>query len=76
MPYDDNSVDEVLADSFIEHLSFNEEKKFFLEVSRVIKPGGKFSFSVPNFEKVVRMWLDAKDDIKDFYRDDEQAIEE
>ncbi len=74
LPYPDNSVDEIRADAFIEHLSFADEKKLFLEVKRVIKKDGVFTFSVPNFEKVVRMWLDAKDDFKDFYRLDDEAI--
>jgi SAM-dependent methyltransferase len=74
LPYADNSVDEIMADAFIEHLSFADEKKLFLEIKRVIKPDGVFKFSVPNFEKVVKMWLEAKDDFKDFYRLDDEAI--
>lgn len=74
LPYTDNSVDEIRADAFIEHLSFVDEKRLFLEIKRVLKKEGKLSFSVPNFEKVVKMWLDAKDDFKDFYRMDEEAI--
>ena len=50
LPYDDGSVDEVIADGFVEHLSFLEESKFFYEMKRVLKPGGILNFSVPNFE--------------------------
>jgi len=74
LPYKDNSILEIKASAFIEHLSFKDEKKFFYEVKRVLKKEGIFKFSVPNFEKVVKMWLAAKDEWKDFYRDDDQAI--
>ena len=74
LPFEDRTVDEVRADAFLEHLSFKEEPIIFREVYRVLKPGGAFKFSVPDFEDTVKKWLDAKDDWKDFYRDDDEAI--
>ena len=74
LPYEDNSADEIRADALVEHLSFLEESKFFYEVQRVLKPGGLFRFSVPDFEEAVKKWLVAKDEWKDFFRDDEEAI--
>ena len=74
LPYNNNSVQEVRADSFIEHLSFIEEKNFFKEVYRVLMPNGKFEWSVPDFEDCIKKWLEAKDDWQDFFRDDEEAI--
>ena len=74
LPFEDGTVDEVRADAFLEHLSFKEEPIMFREVYRVLKPGGVFKFSVPDFEDAVKKWLNAKDDWKDFYRDDEEAI--
>ena len=74
LPYEDGSVDEVIADGFIEHLSFIEERKIFEEIKRVLKPGGLLSFAVPNFERVVELWLEAEDDWQDFYRLDDDAI--
>ena len=74
LPLSDSSVDEVLADSLLEHLSFAEEPKIFLEVKRVLRPGGILNFSVPDFEKIFEIWLAAKDDWKDFYRNDPEAI--
>lgn len=74
LPYEDGTVDEIIADGFIEHLSFIEERKIFEEVKRVLKPYGVFSFAVPNFEKVVKLWLEADDDWQDFYRLDTEAI--
>ena len=60
----------------MEHFSFKEESQFFHEVKRVLKPGGLFQFSVPDFEDAVKKWLDAKDDWKDFFRDDDEAIQQ
>ena len=75
LPFKDNSVDEIRADGLIEHLSFLEEKKFFLETLRVIKKGGIIRFSTVDFEKTIKLWLKAKDEWKDFHRDDENAIQ-
>src|SRR3989344_6216785 len=74
LPYKDGTVNEVRADAFIEHLSFSEEPRFFREVCRVLKPGGIFDFQVPDFEEIARDWLNAKDDWKEFYRTDDEAI--
>ncbi len=74
LPFQDLSVAEIRADSIIEHLSFIEEPKFFYEVARVLRPGALFQFSTPDFEETVRLWLAAKDDWKDFYRNDAEAI--
>ncbi len=74
LPYKKNSVDEIRADGLIEHLTFLEEKKFFFEINRVIKKGGLIRFSTVDFERTIKQWLKAKDDWKDFHRDDENAI--
>jgi predicted SAM-dependent methyltransferase len=74
LPFKDNSVYEVRADSLIEHLSFKEEPLFFYEIKRVLKSGGKFCFSTTNFEKIIKLWLKADDNWKDFFRDDVDAI--
>lgn len=74
LPFADSTVDEVRAESLFEHLSFKEEKMIFYEVKRVLKIGGLFHFSVPDFDDLVRLWSLAKDDWQDFFRDDEEAI--
>jgi predicted SAM-dependent methyltransferase len=70
LPYSDESILEVNADGLLEHLSFKEEPIFLYEVKRVLKRGGIFKFSVPDFEKVCSMWLNARDDWKGFFSDD------
>lgn len=74
LPFEDNSVDEIIADALLEHLSFKEEPKFLFEMYRVLKPNGKFILSVPDFESACKAWLSAKDDWKDFYDDSGDAI--
>jgi len=74
LPFEDSSISEVLCESMLEHLSFLEEKKFFIEMQRVLKIGGQLIFSVPDFEDTVKKWLAAEDNWKDFYRNDPEAI--
>tara|TARA_Y100001973_G_scaffold106454_1_gene184486 strand:- start:155 stop:772 length:618 start_codon:yes stop_codon:yes gene_type:complete len=76
LPVEDNSVDEIRADCLFEHLDFKEEKKIFLEVKRVLKIGGILNLAVPDAESLIKSWLDAEDDWKDWFRDDEEAIKE
>lgn len=74
LPFADGTVAEIRADSLLEHLSFLEEPKFFYEAKRALRPGGILRFSVPDFEKTVEQWIQAKDDWKDFFRNDPEAI--
>jgi len=74
LPYEDNSVSEIRADSLIEHLSFKEESRFFMEIKRVLKKGAILNISTTDFEEIAKIWLSAKDDWKEFFRDDSEAI--
>ena len=74
LPFADNTVAEIRADSLVEHLSFPEEPKFLYEVRRVLKPGGLFQFATPDFEETLKAWLAAKDEWEDFFRNDPGAI--
>jgi predicted SAM-dependent methyltransferase len=74
LPFKDSSVDLIRADSLIEHLNFLEEKNFFYEIQRNIKKNGKVILSTPDFESTVKTWLKAKDNWKDFYRNDLNSI--
>ena len=76
LPFDDSAVDEIKSDSLIEHLNFIQEKKFFTEIKRVIKVGGRLEISTPDFEMAVKQCLAAKDDWKDFFRDYDEAIKQ
>jgi predicted SAM-dependent methyltransferase len=74
LPYEDSSVDEVMSDGLIEHISFIDESRFFYEVKRVLKPGGMMRLSTVDFEKTVKAWLDYDDDWKGFFKNDTQSI--
>ncbi len=53
LPYDDLTVDEILAEDLLEH--FDKYMRFvvFGEWARVLKPGGKITMQVPNFKKII-----------------------
>ena len=74
LPFADGTVAEIRADSLIEHLSFAEEPRFYLEAKRVLMTNGLLDLQTTDFEEIVKIWLAAKDDWKDFFRDDPEAI--
>ena len=73
LPFEENSLEEIRGDGIVEHFSFSEEPKFFYTAQKLLKKGGLLNFSVPDFEDTVRRWIDAKDEWKDFFREDEEA---
>ena len=74
LPFPDAIISEIKADSLIEHLSFLDESRLFYEIKRVLKPGGIFEFSTPDFEDAMKLWLNARDEWKEFFRNDPEAI--
>ena len=74
LPYEDSTVDLINSDAMLEHMGFAEEPLLFREIVRVLKPGGLLTLTVPDFEGLVRIWLDAEDDWQDFFRNDDEAI--
>jgi len=55
-PYQANSFDIVYSKSFIEHL--HEPEKFFLEVFRILKPGGIILTLTPDWEVNYKTFFD------------------
>jgi len=47
MPYEDNKFDTVLLISILEHLKPDELAQAFVEIKRVLKPGGQVVYGVP-----------------------------
>lgn len=47
--FEDNSVDEILAQHIIEHFSYPEVDRILLEWKRVLKPGGELIIETPDF---------------------------
>lgn len=53
LPYEDLSVDEIIADGLLEHFDKYVRFVVFYEWARVLKVGGVINLSVPNFEKLL-----------------------
>jgi ubiquinone/menaquinone biosynthesis C-methylase UbiE len=52
LPFPDNSFDYVTSTELIEHLTKKSEKKMLSEVRRVLKPGGRFIITTPNYHSI------------------------
>ena len=68
LPYKDTTVDEILAEHLAEHLSFDQEKSFWKECYRVLKPDGILTVETPDFEWVCTSFLQANEGFDDFYQ--------
>ena len=78
LPFEDNSVDEILADSVLEHLPHNDTTgncsttyhktiKILKEWHRVLKPSGILSIKIPNIEGLFYSYYIKKTcSVKDF----------
>ena len=67
LPYDTESVDEVYLFHTIEHIQRIFHREMFLEVNRVLKTGGIFYLSYPEFSKCVHNWLSNHHGKRDFW---------
>jgi len=57
LPYEANSVDEILIIHVIEHVSHQKILNMFRDWVRVLKPDGKADIECPNFPEAIRKWL-------------------
>lgn len=53
LPFDDNSVDEIIAIHVFEHFYLFESSRVLREWKRVLKPDGLLILELPCFEKVI-----------------------
>jgi predicted SAM-dependent methyltransferase len=58
LPFKDNYADYIETIDVIEHISFRFILKAFMEMYRVLKPGGKLCAVTANFDALARMWTD------------------
>ena len=58
----DNTVDLIYASHCLEHFAYNQTKTVLAEWFRVIKKGGTLRISVPDFDKLVDIYLIHKKD--------------
>lgn len=62
------SVDMILAEHVVEHMSFQEEREFFQEAFRVLKPGGAgLEIEVPDLVWLCQEFLAGKTGFPSFY---------
>jgi predicted SAM-dependent methyltransferase len=57
LPYDDESVEELYAGHFLEHLERAEADEFLRECHRVLVPGGRLGLVVPDTAEVMRRYV-------------------
>ena len=57
MPFPDNYADLAEAHQLMEHFRIRDVIPALNEIHRVLKPGGKFILSTPNFNNVVLQWV-------------------
>ena len=53
-PFEDESVDEILAKDIIEHFSFRNVERIVREWYRILKPNGKLIIQTPDFDEIVK----------------------
>lgn len=58
LPYDDNTVTEILAIHVLEHIHIQEVPKVLFEWYRVLIPGGQLSIEVPDLQEAARNILE------------------
>lgn len=57
LQFADDSVDEILAEFILEHISYFETQETMWEWWRVLKPGGVLILLVPDFEEIAKAYL-------------------
>jgi hypothetical protein len=67
LPYEDKSIEEVYLFHTIEHISKRYHASIFDEVFRVLRVGGLFYLSYPEFTKCVSNWLQNKYGKREFW---------
>lgn len=60
LPYADNSVDIIMSNHMLEHLTRKEGTKLMKECNRVLKPGGIIRISTPDGRQLTQEYLDGK----------------
>ena len=61
LPFEDNSVDEILAEHLIEHLTFFGFNKTMAEWYRVLKPGGLLTIECPDLLGLCKQFVEANE---------------
>lgn len=57
LPYPDNSVDFILAENILEHISRHKQEEFLSELVRTLKPGGRITLEMPHLQTIVERYI-------------------
>lgn len=59
LPLESNSIDYIICDQVLEHMSMADVPVVLYEIRRVLKKGGRCCILVPDFEEAAKMWMGA-----------------
>ena len=70
IPFENNSVDFIFNEHFLEHLTVEEGQVFLKDCKRVLKDGGVLRISMPDLETTVKDYFNPnwKEDKKAYYK--------
>jgi SAM-dependent methyltransferase len=57
LPFDDHSIEHILSEHFIEHISFDNAVAFLTEARRLLAPGGTLRLSTPDFAMYAKAYV-------------------
>lgn len=58
LPFENNSIEHIFNEHFIEHLTYDQGKKFLEECYRVLIPNGILRISTPNLDWVITCYIE------------------
>tara|TARA_Y100000817_G_scaffold259761_1_gene213778 strand:+ start:1651 stop:2259 length:609 start_codon:yes stop_codon:yes gene_type:complete len=70
LPIESESVDFIRAVKIFEYLTSEQEQSLFYEIKRVLKIGGSFEISVPDFDELTHEWSSSADDLEKLFKSD------
>ena len=60
LPFEDNSVDVVVSNHFLEHINFNDGMFVLKEIYRVLVAGGNVTMAIPDLYSAIKLYFDKK----------------
>jgi predicted SAM-dependent methyltransferase len=68
LPFDNDSVNEIITEHLIEHIPFKDEEIFWKECFRLLKKEGVLIVEAPDMEWLCEQFLQANDEFTEFYQ--------